>query len=119
MGITHNVIMAAAGGILWLGARSTSTADIFIGLSLTGIGYGGAPALTSATIFSLYGPKNYGTNFDTANFPIIAASVLGPMLSSNLYETSGGTYHSTFFMMIVLSLMALAVSFFINLLSKK
>lgn len=115
----NTILMLAAGAILLLGAVTKGVAMIFVGLLLAGVSYGGAPAITSATILSFYGPKHYGVNLGTANFAIIAASVIGPIISSALQERAGGAYDSTFLMMIIISAIAMIVGFLINLSSKK
>ena len=117
--LIDTLVMMLAGTGLLLGAVLNNAVMIFIGMSLVGVAYGGAPALTSATILSFYGSKHYGANLGTANFAIIAASIIGPMISSYLQENAGGTYNSTFLMIIAVSTFALLVSILINLFSKQ
>lgn len=98
--------MLLAGAALALGAVSGSAVPVFVGLIFIGLGYGGSPALSSVVIRAFFGPKNYPVNFSLANFQLILAAAIGPMLSSALLERSGGEYLSTFIMIIVLSLVA-------------
>jgi OFA family oxalate/formate antiporter-like MFS transporter len=111
--LINTVIMILAGVVLFFGSVSASVALIFIGIPLVGIAYGGAPSLTSATINTFYGSKHYGMNFGTANFALIPSAMIGPLVSSGLQESSGGSYDTTFIMIIGMSSIALFVSFLI------
>lgn len=107
--------MLLAGVSLVLGAVLGHAAPIFLGLILVGIGYGGSPALSSVVVRQLYGPKNHPVNFSIANFQLILAAAIGPMLSSMLMERAGGAYHTTFAMIIGLS----AAAFFMTALMSR
>ena len=67
--------------------------------------YGGAPTITSAYINNEFGPANYPTNFSIANFSLIPAATLGPMISSALMESAGGRYDTSFYTMIGFALL--------------
>jgi OFA family oxalate/formate antiporter-like MFS transporter len=116
--LIDTISMILAGAVLFFGTVSNSMILIIIGLSLVGISYGGSPALTSATILSFYGAKNYGVNFGMANFSIVPAAIIGPLISSKLQESSGGTYNTTFIMIISVAVVALAVSYILTAFSK-
>jgi len=107
--IINNIFFGCAGVCLLLGAKTGSVALIVAGLVFIGTGYGGNPTLTSAIIQRLYGPKNYSVNFSVANFSLIPAAIIGPMVSSSLIERAGGKYDSTFMMVVVLAVAAAAV----------
>lgn len=98
-----------AGLCLFLGAVAFGIPFILIGLLLAGVGYGSTPTLGSAFVHKEYGPKYYPVNFSLANFALIPAAVIGPMISSMLIEQSGGSYNSTFIMIMVLAVAALVV----------
>lgn len=87
---------------------------IFAGLLVTGLCYGGPPALTSNVINQFYGPKNYSVNFGIANFLLIPSAVFGPMVSSALYESSGGTYHTTFLFVVSLAAFSFVMGLFVT-----
>ncbi|MDE8734254.1 MFS transporter [Eubacteriales bacterium DFI.9.88] len=95
-----------AGLSLTAGSVTGRTPLILFGLLVTGIGYGGGPALTSAFIHSEFGPKYFPVNFSIGTFSLIPAAIIGPMISSVLIEKSGGNYNSTFMMILILALLA-------------
>jgi OFA family oxalate/formate antiporter-like MFS transporter len=104
--LINTTCMMFAGLSLLLGAYMNNAAPIFIGLILVGITYGGSPAMTSAIVYRFFGVTYYPVNFSLANFLLIPAAVIGPMISSALLEWSGGAYNSTFTMIICLAVIA-------------
>jgi OFA family oxalate/formate antiporter-like MFS transporter len=106
--------MFLAGLSLLAAAFLNSAPLIFIGLILAGVNYGGCPAITSAVIFRFFGPSNYAANFSIANFLVIPAAFIGPMVSSALLERSGGDYRSTFAMILIFSVIAYLLAFTMN-----
>lgn len=101
---TNTMIVLCAGIILALGAITGQMGFILIGLLITGLGYGGMPAITSAYIHSEFGPKHFPVNFSVAMFSLIPAAIIGPLISSQLIESAEGSYTSTFIMIIILAL---------------
>lgn len=113
--MTINSIVLIISGISLLGAAVfCSTPLVFIGLLLTGIGYGGGPSTTSAVIYSFFGPKHYGVNFSLGNFALIPGAIIGPYISGILQDAAGGTYDTTFAMMIGLGVLALIINLFLK-----
>ena len=88
------------------GAFTNNMILVLIGLLISGIGYGGGPALTSAFIHDEFGPKYFPVNFSVGTFSLIPAAIIGPTLAGFLVEKSGGTYNSTFITIIVFALFA-------------
>jgi OFA family oxalate/formate antiporter-like MFS transporter len=117
--ILNSIVMFLAGIFLLMGAISQNVVFIFIGLPLAGISYGGAPALTSAVINAFYGQKNYPVNFSIANFNIIPAAIIGPLVSSALQESAGGAYDSTFIMILGLAAAAFVLNIILGRQSRK
>lgn len=101
--ILNTCLFVIAGALLLAGAKTGAVVLIILGLVFTGTGYGGNPTLASAVIQRLYGAKNYSVNFSIANFSMIPAAIIGPMISSRLIENSGGAYDSTFMMILILA----------------
>ena len=103
--LINNAFVLASGAFLVLGAKTNVYVFILLGLASIGMAYGGAPTITSAYINNEFGPANYPTNFSIANFSLIPAATLGPMISSALMESAGGRYDTSFYTMIGFALL--------------
>lgn len=112
--LLNNFFVILAGAFLVLGAISHIAPLILIGLVCSGLGYGGTPTLSSTVILNRFGEKNFAVNFSIANFSLIPAAMIGPLVSSALIEKSGGAYDSTFFMIIILAVIALVLRTFLK-----
>lgn len=117
--IVNNSFMLLAGLFLTLGGMSSRYIFILIGLIFVGLAYGGCPTITSAYINKAFGPANFPTNFSIANFSLIPAATIGPMISSALLESAGGSYNTNFYAIIGFSAAALVMWFLLNLSSKE
>ena len=106
--------LLASGIFLYAGGVSQSVVLIFTGLLLVGMCYGSSPSMGSATVNSLFGSKNYQTNFSIHNCLLIPASFIGPMISSFLQQRSNGAYHSTFIMIIAFSAVSFIFAWLLN-----
>lgn len=106
-----NGLLILGGLLLVLGANAGLTVAVFIGMILVGICYGGGVTISAKVINDLYGPKHYGVNFSLSNFCMIPAAFIGPYISGLLQDRSGGSYNSTFLMVVVLALIALCAVF--------
>lgn len=98
--ILASVFILAGGSSLYIGA-SSSVIFIAAGLFLIGMSYGGGGALVSVVSYTVFGKKNYASNLGIMIFAVIPAAIIGPLISSKLYDLSGGTYGSTFIMLTV------------------
>lgn len=108
------------GGILLVAAAKTGlAAAVFAGMIFVGICYGGGVTISARVISDLYGPQYYAVNFSLSNFCMIPAAFLGPYLSGVLQDRAGGAYDSTFFMVVVLALIAVAAACLMNALVKR
>lgn len=112
--LSDTIFVLTAGIFLTFGAASNVVWLILIGLLVTGIGYGGVPAITSAFVHSEFGPKFFSVNFSLATFSLIPAAIIGPMVSSILIEKSGGSYDVIFIMIIALAVLGGIAFFFLN-----
>lgn len=106
-----NSLLILGGLLLVLGAKTGLAIAVFVGMILVGICYGGGVTISAKVINDLYGPKHYGVNFSLSNFCMIPAAFIGPYISGVLQDRSGGTYDSTFLMVVVLALIALCAVF--------
>ncbi|GHT90152.1 MFS transporter [Betaproteobacteria bacterium] len=107
-------VAALAGVCLLAGAFSNSVVMVIVGLVLIGLSYGGCPSLASAVVNRFYGARHYPVNFSTVNFSLIPAALLGPMISGNLYDRSGGSYLGTFILMIALGALGIVLTFLLS-----
>jgi OFA family oxalate/formate antiporter-like MFS transporter len=117
--LVDTLFLLAGGAVLSAGALTGNIAFIFIGLPLIGLAYGGAPSLTSVVINRFYGAKYYSVNFAAANFGLVPSALIGPLVSSRLQENSGGGYFSTFIMILIVAVIALALNYFITITARK
>jgi OFA family oxalate/formate antiporter-like MFS transporter len=101
--LVNNAFMLAAGILLTLGGMTGAYIFILCGLVFVGLAYGGCPTITSAYINKAFGPANFPTNFSIANFSLIPAATIGPMISSALLESAGGNYNTNFYAIIAFS----------------
>ena len=106
--------MAAAGFCLLAGALAGGAPLIFPGLVFVGISYGGSPVMTSAVVYRFFGAPHYGVNFSIANFLVVPAAFIGPMISSAILEASGGVYTPAFVMLLLLAAAAFALILAMN-----
>lgn len=117
--IINNILLILAGTSLLLGAFSNNIFLIFLGMLAVGACYGGCPSIASSIIHTFYGAKNYSVNFSLANFSLIPAAIIGPMIATALYDKFGGSYSPNFIMIILFGSVALFFSFALNKNSRK
>ena len=99
-------LMFAGGVFLVAGAMTTGMVLVLVGLLSMGMCYGGNPTICSTFVNKYYGPKYFAVNFGIAMFNLVPAAIIGPMLSSKLVESSGGSYDSTFVAIVVCAIIA-------------
>ena len=116
--IINNSFMLAAGLFLTVGGMSCKYIFILIGLIFVGLAYGGCPTITSAYVNRAFGPANFPTNFSIANFSLIPAATIGPMISSALLEAADGSYSTNFYAIIGFSAAALVMWVLLNMSSR-
>jgi OFA family oxalate/formate antiporter-like MFS transporter len=116
--IVETLFLIFGGVTLLLGAVSNQVALIFIGLPLTGIASGGSPTLMIASIMGCFGARNFSVNIAIATFGMLPGAILGPLISRKLQEISGGSYLTTFVMLIVVGVISLIITLVLNSVSK-
>ena len=110
------IISAAYGISMAACAAATmmlSISLLVVGFIILGMTYGGSMSATSAMIGSFFGTKYYSINYACATCNLIVAASIGPTLIGWL-RTSSGSYLSSFWVILGLSICALACSFFIR-----
>jgi OFA family oxalate/formate antiporter-like MFS transporter len=112
--LVNNAFMLGAGILLTLGGMTGKYFFILCGLVFVGLAYGGCPTITSAYINRAFGPVNFPTNFSIANFSLIPAATIGPMISSALLESAGGSYDTNFYAIVGFALAALVMWVLLN-----
>jgi len=115
----NNSILLAGGFLLLFGASMNGAALIFVGLPLIGLAYGGIPPLSTASMMGLYGQKHFAIIFAALTFAILPAAIIGPLISSRLQEISGGSYHTTFIMLIVVGFITIALTLMVGVQSRR
>ncbi len=110
-----NTFAATIAGLILLGGSVLhSTVLVFCGMMLVGICYGGQITLNLSNARQLFGAKYFSVNFGLSNFSTIPASLIGPFISGVLQDMSGGSFTTTFAMLIFISLVALVALFFLK-----
>ncbi len=115
----NGLCLLASGIALYTGNVINSLPLIISGLALCGISFGGGPSITSALIKQVFGSKYYPVNFSLGNFALIPSALIGPLISGFLFNRSGGSYSSTFIMMIIFALITLLLSVILAKLIKR
>lgn len=116
---TMNGLLIMASLFLIYTAISPNVITMCIGMFIVGMCYGGGVTISAKVINDVYGPEHYAVNFSLANFCMIPASFIGPYISGILQDNSGGSYTSTFIMLLGMSLFALIVLFLLRLILQK
>lgn len=103
-------VLLLGGLLLVVADRTGRTAAVFAGMIFVGVCYGGGVTISARVISDLYGARYYAVNFSLSNFCMIPAAFIGPYLSGLLQDRAGGGYGSTFFMVVVLALVAMGAA---------
>ena len=110
------IISAAYGISMAACAAATmmlSISLLVVGFIILGMTYGGSMSATSAMIGSFFGTKYYSINYACATCNLIVAASIGPTLIGWL-RTSSGSYLSSFWVILGLSVCALVCCCFIR-----
>ena len=111
-------LLLAAGILLTLGAVRSSALLIIGGLIVMGVEYGGNPTICSSFAREEFGERYYSTNFAVINTSVVPAAIIGPTLSGRLVEMSGGSYLSSFIVIVVCGVLGMALFALLNRISK-
>ena len=112
--LVMNGLMILGAALLVFAALGNLTLPVMVGMVILGITYGGGVTISAKVISDLYGPEHYAVNFSLSNFCMIPAAFVGPLLSGILQDRSGGSYLSTFVMVLVMTLIAFCIIFILK-----
>ena len=104
---------------VWMIVASIIAVLVFllIGFVLGGLAYSGVTPTNSAFCRAYFGPAHYPVNFPLINSNLIFAS-FGSTVSGALYD-AGGSYNSTFLLIIGLTAVGIVCSLAISAIDKK
>ena len=105
------VITLGVFGLLYL-TQAVGLPGLFVAILLTGLAYGGCPAINIAFIANAYGPKNAGINIGLATTPLMIAVIVGPYLGSFSQMSYG--YDFTIFLAGISAVLSAIIPFFIG-----
>ncbi len=103
-----SIVFIVSAVIIVLSSMTENVGLLAIGCVLIGISFGGAPISSSVVISSLYGTRFFSSNFGVVSTQVMISSLIGPYISSKFYMWSGN-YDSTFYAIMVLSIVNLLV----------
>ncbi len=102
------VIFIVAALILIAALTSGNFLLIIVGFVVGGLAYGGVTPTNSAIISDFFGRQNYSMNFSLINTNLLIAS-FASTIAGKLYDASG-SYMTTIFMMIIVTVVGFIVS---------
>ena len=79
---------------------------LIVGITITGLGFGGSTANNIAIMNEFFGQKYFGTNFSILNQCVIFGSLLGSWLVGQI-RTSAGTYLPAFLVPLGMALLSI------------
>lgn len=107
-----NALTICAAAVTLLAVYIHSLPLCIAGLCLTGLSYGACPTITAAFTSSFFGMKYFSTNMALMTFTVMGGSLIATV-SNRVLEITGG-YAATFLMLLILSLVAIILNFFIR-----
>ena len=112
-----NGLFILTSAVLLLAMSRGSVAVVILGFVLGGLAYSGVTPTNSAFCRAYFGPGHYPVNFPLINTNLIFAS-FGSTVSGALYD-AGGSYNSTFLLIIGLAAVGILCSLAISAIDKK
>lgn len=112
-----NGLFILTSAVLLLAMSRGSVTVVILGFVLGGLAYSGVTPTNSAFCRAYFGPGHYPVNFPLINTNLIFAS-FGSTVSGALYD-AGGSYNSTFFLIIGLAAVGIVCSLAISAIDKR
>ena len=108
--MTLDMIIMIVGALVLILALSTGNfLFIVLGFLIGGLAYGGVMPTNSAIISDFFGRTNYPVNYSLINTNLLIAS-FASTIAGKLYDASG-SFMTTIFMMIIVTVLGFVVSF--------
>ena len=95
VGMLFAILANKTGAIAFIGA----------GFIMGGMGYGSSPTLSAALTKKRFGEKYYPQNLSAIVTALIPASMIGPIISANVYQRTG-SYLNVYFIMLGMAFLA-------------
>jgi OFA family oxalate/formate antiporter-like MFS transporter len=115
----NSSVMILGGVMLVSGAATGNAVFIIVGLPLIGISYGGVPALISTTATSFFGTRYFAVNFAAGSICLAPAAIMGPLIAAKLQTASGGSYDTSFYLLVAFAVAALLLSLLLTAVARK
>ena len=106
-------LLILSGSALLFALSTNNFALLTVGFIIGGLAYGGVTPTIAAFIASYFGMSHYAANMSLVATVLIPSS-FGSTIAGSLYDASK-SYQSTVYMMIILGVVAIAVSMIISL----
>ncbi|NLM06262.1 MAG: OFA family MFS transporter [Tissierellia bacterium] len=106
----NGFILLLSGLLMYIGAKFNIFIPVLLGILACGMSYGGAPTLSSAIVKNRYGSEYYSLNLSMMNLQIIISATIGPSISVLLMKNSGGNFATSFFVIIIFSIISLLIT---------
>ena len=107
-----NILTILAAGVTLFAVWVNSLWLCIVGLCLTGMSYGACPTITAAFTSSFFEMKHFSDNMALMTFTVMVGSLIATA-SNRVLEVTGG-YIATFFMLLMLTFVALMLNLFIR-----
>jgi MFS family permease len=96
------VSLLAGCGFLYFMSFGDSLAPVFYAIAF-GFGYGTRPSMDAATAADIFGNRRFGLVFGTLSIALGIGSLVGPLVSGFIYDTSGSYQSALVFSMLCVS----------------
>jgi len=111
-------IVIGAAALLIVAANMGSMILVLVGLILLGLGIGGCSSVKSVGIRFFFGSENFQQNFGVTNANILPAALI-VFIASKIIEAMSGSYYGVFIIFLVLGVLALLCTAYLQILMKK
>ena len=117
--LTFCLVLAIIGLLLvWKSGTGTPSAAMYVvGVCLVGICFGSYMGVYPGFTADQFGPKNNGVNYGIMFIAFSVAGILGPMIMSSNYESTG-SYSTAILIALALAIVGFVLTFIYRAMSK-